>query len=132
MASAYAEHVDLYLSELEGASPGLSVECAECLSVFDGVDADSAADMAALRSQIEEVGDEGYFSRYPCEICDSPLGGQRYRWHAWATDKSVDPKGELVHGDCCTDCLVYLANGDEPGDDHYLLAPDDLDDFDEA
>jgi hypothetical protein len=52
--------------------------------------------------------DEGSFSWSDCGICGSPLGGTKYLWHA-----IVD--GEIVHFiDACTDCVVYLANGDEP------------------
>lgn len=121
--STYTERVDMYLSELEGVSPGITTECPECLYSF-GVDPADTATVQEIMDYLESVGDEGHFSHYPCEICASPLGGQRYTWHAWGTDKSVDPDGELVHGDCCTDCLMYLANGEEP-EAHYLLAEDE-------
>ena len=57
----------------------------------------------------EEYGDEGGFSYSQCGICGSRLGGDRYVWH-W-----VDGDGEIMHEhDGCTDCLVYISNGDEP------------------
>lgn len=58
--------------------------------------------------QDENVGDEGYFSWSPCECCGSSLGGTRYAAHGRDTD------GNLVHLNVCQDCLMYIANGDEP------------------
>jgi hypothetical protein len=58
-----------------------------------------------------EVCEEGSFSWSSCGICGSSLGGDRYPWH-W-----IDENGEIVHeSDACVDCVVFLANGDEPED----------------
>lgn len=55
------------------------------------------------------VCDEGSFSWSGCGICGSNLGGTVYDWHA------VNDDDELLHfNDACTDCVLYLANGDEP------------------
>ena len=52
---------------------------------------------------------EAGFSWSACGICGSSLGGDREVWH-W-----VDDKNRIQHeSDACTDCVIYLANGDEP------------------
>jgi hypothetical protein len=47
-----------------------------------------------------------------CGICNSHLAGDFEVWHG------IDPtSGEICHfDDACVDCVVYLANGDEPED----------------
>jgi hypothetical protein len=57
---------------------------------------------------LEEQDDEGFFSWSSCDCCGSSLGGTRYAAHG------RDKDGNLVHLDVCSDCLMYLANGDEP------------------
>lgn len=53
---------------------------------------------------------EPSFSWSSCGICNSHLGGDREVWHALD-----DLTGTLYHfDDACVDCVVYLANGDEP------------------
>ena len=57
----------------------------------------------------EHIGNEASFSWSSCGICGTSLGGNRYVWH-W-----IDEDNELMHEDNgCTDCLVYISNGDEP------------------
>lgn len=52
--------------------------------------------------------DEASFSWSECDICSSRLGGDRSPWH-YVHD------GKLYHGEgACTDCVLYLANGDVP------------------
>lgn len=58
--------------------------------------------------QNEAVGDEGFFSWRACDGCGSSLGGTRYAAHG------RDKKGGIIHLDICVDCLMYMANGDEP------------------
>lgn len=55
-----------------------------------------------------EYAEDGGFSWSDCEICGSTLGGDRFPWHAIGSD------GRILHGTCCADCTVYLANGEEP------------------
>ena len=72
----------------------------------------------------EDVGDEGGFSWSACGICGSRLGGTRYVWHWRDPDSETRGKdghlyrsGGIHHeNDGCTDCLLYLSNGDEPED----------------
>ena len=58
--------------------------------------------------QCEGETEEGSFSWHSCDICGSSLGGDRFPAHA------VDANGDIEHFDICTDCLLYLANGEEP------------------
>jgi hypothetical protein len=58
--------------------------------------------------QNEDVGDEGFFSWQSCDCCGSHLGGDRFAAHG------IDSGGNGIHLDICVDCLVYIANGDEP------------------
>lgn len=52
---------------------------------------------------------EPFFSWSGCDLCDSRLGGNFEVWHA------VDANNEIFHGEhACTDCVMYLANGDLP------------------
>ena len=54
--------------------------------------------------------DEASFSWGSCGICGDNLGGDRYHWHGLD-----DLTGTLYHfDDACTDCVMYLANGEEP------------------
>lgn len=92
--STYTDAVECGLAGMEHVSTGPIYEpgtCPDC----EGHD--------------EDAGDEGHFSWHPCGICHSRFGGTRYVWH-W-----VDNEGNIRHeNDACTDCVVYLANGDEP------------------
>ena len=93
--SRYTESVEATLKGLVGISTGICPGCKECRDEY---------------GQDESV--EPYFSWSNCDICGSTLGGAREPWHA------LDKHNEIVHGDCvCTDCVMYLANGDEPIDE---------------
>lgn len=89
--SEYTERVNRYLEGCEYVSVGGCPGCKDC-----GIPEDS-----------DNYVDEAYFSWSPCEICGSHLGGHRHAWHC-----VID--GKIVHGSCCTDCMFYIANGDEP------------------
>jgi hypothetical protein len=84
--SAYTEAVERNLKGLEAVSTGNCPGCNEC----------------------SDANGDPYFSWSPCEICGSRLGGDRESWHALMDNK-------LIHCEnACVDCVVYLANGDEP------------------
>ena len=113
--SDYTDTVDRYLDGLDFISTGLLDTCPDCLRDYS-IDPDDAEAVESFRVHAEEVGDEGGFRWSPCEVCGSPdtatgrtLGGNRYTWHA--VNIMTD---SIVHGECCTDCLMYLANGEEP------------------
>lgn len=57
--------------------------------------------------------DEPSFSWSACDTCGSTLGGNREVGHAWVHINDV--LGDvIVHLSCCTDCVVFIANGDLP------------------
>lgn len=113
--SEYTDAVEYHLKGCKGVSVGVCPGCEECRDIF-------AEDMTMEEFEEEwhtgDVCDEGGFSRSRCGICGSRLGGNRYIWH-WILvpeGKTVsDPESRIIHeDDCCVDCLMYLANGDEP------------------
>lgn len=65
----------------------------------------------------DDAGDEGGFSWRDCDTCGSSLGGNRYAAHGLVSPKRYARRTELLHLDVCTDCLVFIANGDLPGED---------------
>lgn len=90
----------------------------QALSV--GTYPDSNCDKGACEFHSEEAGDEGSFSWSNCDTCWSRLGGNRYAAHALIPlDKPKDPSrplmgAEVLHLEVCTDCLIFIANGDLP------------------
>jgi len=98
--SKFTERVDRYLEGLEHVSTGDCPGCVDC-GLEDVTDANDCIDRI-------EIASEGSFSWSPCECCDSSLGGDRHPAHA------VNPEGDILHLDVCQDCLMYLANGEEP------------------
>jgi hypothetical protein len=105
--SAYTDRVAKNLEGIEFVSTGISPGCPECAKDL------GFKSVRALRRAYEQggVADEPYFSRHPCDICGNRLGGDRESWHG-----VID--GRVTHfggsGGACVDCIVYLANGDEP------------------
>jgi len=100
--SDFTEAVEHYLDGLEAVSSGPCPGCAECA-------------VEGAEEETEEwygLAGEPYFSWSPCECCGSHLGGDRHPAHGLIKGGKLD--GKLVHMDVCTDCLFYLANGDEP------------------
>lgn len=102
--STYTESVARNLEGLEAVSTGPCPGCPDCARArgMEVADYDKAYEAG-------EVEPEASFSWRGCEICGSTLGGDREEWHA------IGSKGELLHFNAaCVDCVVYLANGDEP------------------
>jgi len=56
----------------------------------------------------ESVTTEPYFSWSSCDTCNSTLGGNREDAHGYLNNDT------LIHLSICTDCVVYLANGELP------------------
>lgn len=135
--SAYTDRVAHNLNGCEAVSAGVCPGCDTCRGEFgeyrvtsdydeqerefysfkaradERYDTEELAEQAS-RSAFDEDwcnGDapsESHFSWWPCDICGSRLGGDREVWHYVAD-------GKLRHGaGACVDCIVYLANGDEP------------------
>ena len=69
---------------------------------------------AAAREAFEDDWSAGHvysepsFSRSPCDICSSPLGGDREDYHYILDGRTHHDSG------ACVDCVCYLANGDVP------------------
>lgn len=103
--SAYTDSVESGLEGLTAVSTGLCPGCDECRETW-GFETLEAFDNAVSDG---EVFAEGSFSWSGCDICGSSLGGDFQPWHA------IDEDGGLVHGTrACVDCIMYLANGEEP------------------
>ena len=56
-----------------------------------------------------QVGDEGHFSWFPCGICESNLGGDRFDVE-FVAHSLAEGKFTLS---VCVDCFMYLENGDD-------------------
>jgi hypothetical protein len=63
-----------------------------------------------------EAGDEGSFSWSDCDTCNQSLGGDRHAAHGLINTKPRTKRTTLIHLSVCTDCLLFIANGDLPGD----------------
>ena len=132
--SKYTDSVDDCLKGIECASPGISAVCPECQSAWrhNFILTESISDLGdcSLQELLEctddnettledalfllwfrhcEPEDEGSFSWSQCDACGSSLGGDRYAAHGF-----LKGTREIIHLDVCVDCLLYLANGDEP------------------
>ena len=83
--SKFTKAVEHGLEGLEFVSTGIIETCEECPEF-----------------------DEGSFSWSTCDCCGSHLGGDRFAAHG----RDID--GNILHLDVCVDCLMYIANGDEP------------------
>lgn len=84
--SAYADAVAAELEGVEAVSVGGCEGCGDC---YDPDEPEPA------------------FSWATCDGCGSTFGGNRFPGHGL-----ID--GELHHFEFCTDCVMYIANGDEP------------------
>ncbi len=100
----YAEYVETVANELNGLtgiSSSLCSKCVECADAF-GMETGDEFDEAISNG---EVFDEGGFSKHPCEVCGSPLGGNRSAIHA------VNAEGGIIHYNACDDCMYYVEYG---------------------
>lgn len=91
--SDYTERVEHALHGLHAVSTGFCPGCPECKNIAGGA---------------EDI--ESHFSWSACGICGTRLGGNREVWHGVTDDTQ-----EVLHfDDACDDCVMYLANGEEP------------------
>ena len=102
--SAFTEAVEHGLRGLKFVSTGLLGSCPDCQAAH-GME---PREFFAAVANGDEC-DEGSFSWQQCDCCRSDLGGMRYAAHGLAEDNDA-----LVHLDVCTDCAMYISNGDEP------------------
>lgn len=107
--SEYTDAVERGLKGLAAVSTGICPGCEQCRE-------DHAPDLTM--EEFEKAWQNGdfwegdSFSMQRCGICGTRMGGDRYVWH-W-----LDEEGKLSgiqhEDDCCQDCVLFLANGDEP------------------
>lgn len=103
--SQYTDSVEESLKDLKGVSTGSCPSCQQCA---DSLGFDSLKEYDEAR-EAGKVYEEGSFSWSGCGICGSSFGGNLEPWH-W-----IDENNEILHeNDACVDCVMYLANGDEP------------------
>ncbi len=86
--AGYQERVAFYLKGCEAISTGPRPGCPDCGHIEEG----------------DDYHEEPWISSQACEICNSPLGGDRESWHC-----IVD--GTIVHGTCCSDCVYFIEYG---------------------
>ena len=104
--SEYTDAVERNLKGMNGVSVGSCPGCEQCR---DDNNPDMSMEEFASEWSSGNTSDDAGFSWSECGICGSRLGGDRYTWH-W-----LDDNNEIRHeNDCCVDCAMYLANGDEP------------------
>lgn len=94
--SAFTDAVAYQLAGIEAVSTGSHLE--DCALCPDDIEYDDG---------VHYPDDPASFSRNGCDCCGSTVGGDREVCHGL-----ID--GELWHGRACIDCVMYLANGDEP------------------
>lgn len=103
--SEFTVAVEKGLENMVGVSTGVCPGCETCADMF----ANSDIEELAQGWENGSIFSEPSFSKSPCGICGSYLGGDREIWH-W-----IDENNHIQHeDDCCVDCMLYLANGDEP------------------
>lgn len=118
--SAYVQAVTRGLEGLQAVSTGVCPGCSTCAHEHDYSDDNDDPDrtLAAFDEawRSGKVDSEASFSWSPCDICGSSLGGDREIWHAIMGQPGEDLKGRSIEhlNSCCTDCVMFLANGDEP------------------
>jgi len=96
-------------------------DCSDCdgLGRVDGEpDSDTSDGIDAI-----QLAEEPSFGSHDCDGCGSNLAGDRHPAHAITKRYrfqeayyGLAPSGDeyILHLSVCTDCLMYLANGDEP------------------
>lgn len=129
--SKYTDAVEHNLKGLTAVSPGICGGCTECADAhgykaeYEWPEEEEQAEedrMVKFDEAVSsgKVNDEGSFSWSGCGVCGSHLGGNLYVWHALYEEDLKKPPEErtLLHfDDACTDCVMFLANGDEPDSD---------------
>lgn len=110
MSGRWVEDFESNTKGLKALSTGLCPGCKECVQAH-GFDPEEPGQMDAFEAEWSsgKAYSEPSFSWAACELCNSPLGGDREPYH-W-----IGEDGQIVHGDgACIDCVAYLANGEVP------------------
>ncbi len=109
--SKYTEAVARNTKSLGALSTGACPGCTTCQERFNYC---CEYSMQAAYDAGDIV-DEGAFSKSSCDCCGSSMAGNRHAAHYIIPDDKGSTRGQPIeHASICTDCLVYLANGDEP------------------
>ncbi len=109
--SEYTEAVKTNMKDREAVSTGACPGCKVCQEAFNYCCERSF--QAAYDAG--DICNKGNFGKLPCDCCGSSLGGDRYSGHYILPDDKGRIVGQPIeHMSICTDCLIYLANGDEP------------------
>ena len=95
--STFTDAIDRELKGLRYSGSGPVPECCPTCEDVDWTEDDDGTPI-----------DEGSFHWTACDSCGSTLGGDRHAAHAF------DDKKEIYHLEICTDCLMFLENGEEP------------------
>jgi hypothetical protein len=104
--SDYTDAVEAGLKGIDAPSVGVCPGCEQCR---DDLAPDMSMEEFEEAWQSGDICDEASFSYSGCGICGTRLGGDRYVWH-W-----LDDNNNIIHeDDCCVDCALFMANGDEP------------------
>jgi hypothetical protein len=104
--SAFNDAIQANIGKLKAVSTGVCPGCETCR-----VNHDPKLTMEEFDKEWSagRTIDEDSFSWRPCGICGTTLGGDRHVWHY------LDEDNDICHeGNACTDCVMFLANGDEP------------------
>ena len=103
MKQMWKEGFERNTKGIDAISTGFSPVCEECREAH-GI---CCRYKAEAMYEVGDIVDEPHFSWNACDFCDSGLGGDREAAHGWIGDK-------LVHFNICTDCVVYINNGELP------------------
>jgi hypothetical protein len=128
----YLEPSDDGYSESLPPMPDSSPEVRQCPDCSGEGTIPINPDSIAGQHEIE-CAEAGGFSWHACDCCGSRLGGNRSPAHGFLSQKLAgalakippgSPDGQAlrheafeqarIHLDICQDCLLFLANGDEP------------------
>ena len=103
--SQYTDSVEAELEGLRAVSTGICPGCETCKD-------DLGFECLSQLQEAWESGntvDEPHFTWSGCDICGNTLGLDAEVWHA------IDEHNAIMHfNHACVDCVVYIANGDEP------------------
>jgi len=109
--SAFTDAVDARLNGMRGVSTGECPGCERCAELHRMSPEQHRA--AWHDGKLDDA--EGSFSWATCGICGTTLGGDRHVWHWIHGGDAHGAGGSIEHeNNACTDCVYYLANGDEP------------------
>jgi hypothetical protein len=120
--SKFTKRYERNTDGLEHVNVGFSYTCADCLANYgyrdqyddDGAIVKTAKEVTQADWEVGKVIEEGSFSWQACDTCGTGLGGDREAAHALRQDTDAADRANWLHLSVCTDCVMFIANGDEP------------------